>query len=92
MSSAETIIVKRDGKRASFSIDKIKNAIRKAFLSVGSFASEEDLISILHRLNIRNEMNVEDIQNQVEHSLMAENYFSVAKSYMLYRQKHSENF
>ncbi len=36
-------------------------------------------------------MNVEDIQNQVERSLMAENYFAVAKSYILYRQKHSED-
>ena len=91
MSSAEIIIVKRDGKRVPFSIDKIRNAIKKAFLSVRSFASEEDLTNILHRLNIRNEMNVEDIQNQVERSLMAENYFAVAKSYMLYRQKHSED-
>ena len=36
-------------------------------------------------------MSVEEIQNQVECSLMAENYFAVAKSYMLYRQKHSED-
>ncbi len=91
MSGAEIIIVKRDGKRVSFSIDKIKNAIRKAFLSVGSFASDEDLTNILHRVTIREGMSVEDIQNQVERSLMAENYFSVAKSYMLYRQKHSED-
>ncbi|PIF02203.1 MAG: anaerobic ribonucleoside-triphosphate reductase [Draconibacterium sp.] len=91
MSNAELLVVKRDGKKAPFSIDKIKNAIRKAFLSVGSFASEEDLANILHRVNIRGEMNVEDIQNQVERSLMAENYFAVAKSYILYRQKHSED-
>ncbi len=91
MSGVELIIVKRDGKKVSFSIEKIRNAIKKAFLSVGSFASEEDLTNILHRLNIHNEMSVEDIQNQVEHSLMAENYFAVAKSYMLYRQRHSED-
>lgn len=91
MSSAEITIVKRDGKKVSFSIDKIKNAIRKAFLSVGSFASDEDLTNILHRVTVRQGMNVEDIQNQVERSLMAENYFAVAKSYMLYRQKHSED-
>ena len=42
-------------------------------------------------ITIRQGMNVEDIQNQVERSLMAENYFAVAKSYMLYRQKHSED-
>jgi len=88
---SEILIVKRDGKSAPFSIEKIKNAIRKAFLSVGSFASEEDLTNILQRVSVHDEMSVEDIQNQVERSLMAENYFSVAKSYMLYRQRRSED-
>jgi ribonucleoside-triphosphate reductase len=91
MSSADILIVKRDGKRVLFSIDKIRNAVKKAFLSVGSFASEEDLATILHRVTVRDGMSVEDIQNQVERALMAEKYFSVAKSYMLYRQKHSED-
>ncbi len=91
MSSAETIIVKRDGKRRLFSVEKIKNAIRKAFLSVGAFATEEDLTNILSHLRITNGMSVEDIQNQVEAALMSERYFAVAKSYMLYRQSHTED-
>ncbi|PID94342.1 MAG: anaerobic ribonucleoside-triphosphate reductase [Bacteroidetes bacterium] len=90
MSHKSISIVKRNGKRVPFSIDKIKNAIRKAFLSVGSYASEEDLIPILARLNIVDGMSVEEIQNQVEIALMAEKYFIVAKSYILYRQKHME--
>ncbi len=89
--SANIFIIKRDGKRESFSIEKIKNAIRKAFLSVGSYATEEDLTSILSRVVIQNGMSVEEIQNQIEISLMAERYFKVAKSYMLYRQKHTED-
>ena len=89
--SASIFIVKRDGKRESFSIEKIKNAIRKAFLSVGSYATEEDLTSILSRVVIQNGMSVEEIQNQIEISLMSERYFKVAKSYMLYRQKHTED-
>ncbi len=91
MSSAETIIVKRDGKRRLFSVEKIKNAIRKAFLSVGAFATEEDLTNILSHLRINNGMSVEEIQNQVEAALMSERYFAVAKSYMLYRQSHTED-
>ncbi len=91
MSSAETIIVKRDGKRRLFSVEKIKNAIRKAFLSVGAFATEEDLTNILSHLRITNGMSVEEIQNQVEAALMSERYFAVAKSYMLYRQSHTED-
>ena len=91
MSSADITIIKRDGKVRPFSVDKIKNAIRKAFLSVGSFATEEDLVTILSHVRISDGMHVEDIQNQVEIALMSEKYFAVAKSYMLYRQKHTED-
>jgi anaerobic ribonucleoside-triphosphate reductase len=86
----EIHIVKRDGKRVPFSIKKIENAISKAFLSVGTFATQDDFIAILSRLHISDGMTVEEIQNQVEIALMAEKYFAVAKSYMLYRQKHTE--
>lgn len=83
-------VIKRNGKKVPFSIEKIKNAIRKAFLSVGSFATDEDMTNILSRLQITNEMTVEEIQNSVEMALMAEKYFAVAKSYMLYRKEHAE--
>ena len=91
MGSSELSIVKRDGKRETFSVDKIKNAISKAFLAEGSYASEEDLISILSRVRVKDGMSVEEIQNQVEVALMAEHYYAVAKSYILYRQKHMED-
>ncbi len=84
-------IKKRDGKKEVFSLDKIKNAIKKAFLSVGSFATEADLTDILSRVTIKDGMSVEEVQNQVEIALMAERYFTVAKSYMLYRQRHLED-
>ncbi len=89
--SGNIFIVKRDGKAEPFSVDKIKNAVSRAFLSVGSFATQEILTDILGRLSIHNGMSVEEIQNQVEFSLMSEKYFSVAKSYILYRQKHLED-
>ncbi|MBR2262331.1 MAG: anaerobic ribonucleoside-triphosphate reductase [Paludibacteraceae bacterium] len=91
MMSGNIFIVKRDGKAEPFSVDKIKNAVSRAFLSVGSFATQEILTDILGRLSIHNGMSVEEIQNQVEFSLMSEKYFSVAKSYILYRQKHLED-
>lgn len=87
----ELFIIKRDGKKELFSIDKIKKAIAKAFLSVGSFASEDVITNILCRVSIKDGTTVEDIQNQVEIALMAERYYAVAKSYMLYRQKHEED-
>lgn len=87
----ETYIIKRDGKKESFSIDKIKNAINKAFLASGTFATEETLSAILSRLRISNGITVEEIQNQVEVALMAEGYYQVAKNYMIYRYRHTKD-
>ncbi len=91
MGISEIRIVKRDGSREPFSIEKIKYAVRKAFLSVGSYATDDDLAGVLSRVHIADGMSVEEVQNQVEVALMAERYYSVAKSYMLYRQKHTED-
>ena len=84
-------IIKRNGKREPFSADKIKNAIAKAFLSVNSFATQDVLINVMSRLKIHDGISVEEIQNQVETSLMAERYYEVAKAYILYRQRHYED-
>lgn len=89
--SKQMTIIKRDGTKAEFSIEKIKNAIRKAFISVNSYATEEDLANILARVALKDHMTVEEVQNQVERALMAEKYFEVAKSYILYRQKQYED-
>ena len=72
-------------------MEKIRSAISKAFLSVGSFATQDVITNILSRVSITNQTTVEEIQNQVELALMAERYYMVAKSYMLYRQKHLED-
>jgi len=87
----DIFIVKRDGKKEPFSLEKIKKAVAKAFLSVGSFATEDVITNILSRVSITNGTTVEDVQNQVEVALMAERYYMVAKSFMLYRQKHLED-
>ena len=84
-------IIKRNGKREPFSVEKIKNAISKAFLSIDSFATQEVLIDVMSRLKIHDGISVEEIQNQVEFSLMAERYYEVAKAYILYRQRHYED-
>ena len=71
MGISEIYIVKRDGKRAPFSVEKIKRAISKAFLSVGGYATDDDLTSVLSRVRVSDGMSVEEIQNQVEVALMA---------------------
>ena len=84
-------ITKRDGSKDSFSLDKIMNAIVKAFESVEQPADLGVISKIISHLDIKEDIKVEDIQNQVEEALMREGFFKVAKSFMLYRQQHSED-
>lgn len=91
MIRTEIYIIKRDGSKEILSMEKIRNAISRAFQSVGSIASDEILNTILSRVTIRDGMNVEEIQNQVETALMTQQYYAVAKAYILYRQSHSED-
>jgi len=84
-------ITKRDGSKDRFSLDKIMNAIVKAFESVNEPAELGTISKIISHLDIQEDIKVEDIQNQVEEALMREGFYKVAKSFMLYRQAHSED-
>ena len=84
-------ITKRDGSKDRFSLDKIMNAIVKAFESVDEPTDLGTLSKILSHLDMHDDIKVEDIQNQVEEALMREGFFKVAKSFILYRKEHSED-
>ena len=84
-------ITKRDGTMERFSLDKIMNAIIKAFNALGEPIDLGRLSKILARIDIHNGITVEEIQNQVEVALMQEGYYAVAKSFILYRQQHTED-
>ena len=84
-------ITKRDGTKDRFSLDKIMNAIVKAFESVDEPADLGTVSKILSHLDMHDDIKVEDIQNQVEEALMREGFYRVAKSFILYRQEHSED-
>lgn len=88
MITANFNITKRDGSTERFSIEKIKNALDKAFRSQHVNIDADGMNNLVKRLNISEGMTVEEIQNQVEVALMAEQYFSVAKAFMLYRKEH----
>ena len=91
MNTEGLYIRKRDGRQEPFTLDKIKAAVRKAFIAAGGFVTDEELAAILGRVRIASGMMVEEIQDQVETALMAEHYFKVAKHYILYRQRHAED-
>ena len=84
-------ITKRDGSKAVFSLDKIMNAIAKAFESVNEPIDLSTISMIICQLDLHDDITVEEIQNQVEVALMKEGHYSVAKSFMLYRQAHTED-
>ena len=86
---------KRDGSIVDFNINKIENAITKAFESVG-INYTQDIIELLalkvtaaFNKKIKNDIiSVEDIQDTVEIVLIQTSYVDVAKSYILYRKQH----
>ena len=84
-------ITKRDGTQERFSLDKIMNAIIKAFNSQKEPIDLGKLSKILSLIDIHDGITVEEIQNQVEVALMKEGYYNVAKSFILYRQQHTED-
>jgi len=91
MESNLLTITKRDGSAERFSLDKIMNAIIKAFNAVNHPVDLGNLSKILAHLDIHNGITVEEIQNQVEVALMKEEFYDVAKCFMLYRQRHTED-
>ena len=78
-------ITKRDGSADRFSLDKIMNAIIKAFESVNEPSDLGCISKILSHLDIHEGIKVEDIQNQVEEALMKEGFYKVAKSFKIGR-------
>ncbi len=87
-------IIKRSGQYEEFDPKKIEKALRKSFESVGTSILDREfddlLASIIRRLESSTINTVESIQDTVEEFLMQKNYFTVAKSFILYRQKRTE--
>lgn len=87
-------IIKRSGTQEEFNPKKIEKAIYKSFISVGQTPDDALLLSLVtsitHKLKSEALNTVESIQDTVEEELMSKGYYSVAKSFIIYRQKRSE--
>ena len=83
-------VVKRDGRKAVFDKDKIKNAILKAFQEVDGEVTQyakdkaRDITTYIEE-SATDGITVEEIQNIIETKLMASNRKDVAKCFILYR-------
>lgn len=88
------IVRKRDGVTLQpFDVNKIKRAITAAWKSSKEQIDEKSLQKILQTvmLTVNGEiLNVEDLQDAVETSLMRHGKFAVAKSYIVYRHERDE--
>jgi ribonucleoside-triphosphate reductase len=89
-------IQKRNGAVIDFDQKKIENAILKAFTAVGTpdtaaaATIAADVISELEKRFPDAVPHVEDAQDIVEQKLINYDYGTVAKAFILYRQKRSE--
>ena len=88
MDYAAICIIKRDGKQENISMQKISNAIGKAFSATG-LENESDIINqitaqVVNRIE-KTTISVEEIQDLVENELMKVRP-EVAKKYIIYRQ------
>ena len=85
-------VIKRDGNKEEFNVDKIINAVEKAFMSCGK-KMPQYLYEMLNALFCTLEgdtISIEEIQNKVEDVLMNDKHFDVAKSYIIYREQHKQ--
>lgn len=82
-------VIKRDGTHVPFDKTKIRNAIKRAAdecdaLSVGSLDNLTN--EVVERCNCAENLTVENIQDMVEETLMAEGLSEIARHYIKYRQ------
>ena len=86
-------VIKRDGSKEEFDISKINRAVKKAFKSCNKEMPQYlgDMIHALFSTLEGDIIGIEEIQNKVEDILMNEKHFDVAKSYIIYRNKHEES-
>ena len=91
-----TMIIKRDGRKVPFNVEKISKAIYKAAESVGGSDYQEaqrlafkvcDYIE--ENLNVKYP-SVEQIQDAVEKVLIEEGHASTAKAYIVYRSERTK--
>lgn len=85
-------VIKRDGSKEEFNVDKIINAVEKAFMSCGR-KMPQYLYEMLNALFCTLEgdtISIEETQNKVEDILMNDKHFDVAKSYIIYREQHKQ--
>jgi ribonucleoside-triphosphate reductase len=87
--------IKRDGRHAHFDAAKIRSALRRAGSASGEYGDEEAarlterVLRVLgHRFG-RQAVSIEQIQDVVEETLIADGFLATARAYIVYREQHA---
>lgn len=92
-------VIKRDGSAVAFDQAKIENAVAQAFVAEGEIdvrdiSSVSRAIGLIVTTSLKDRKldawTVEEIQDEVERTLMNCGYPATAKAYILYRQQHKK--
>jgi anaerobic ribonucleoside-triphosphate reductase len=88
--------LKRDGRRVPFDAHKIRSALLRAGQASAEFGADEaDLLTaqatkvLIHRFRGQAPA-IEQIQDVVEHTLIAANHLKTARAYIVYREQHAK--
>lgn len=83
-------VIKRDGSKEDFNVEKIASAVDKAFKSVNQITPVAIHEAIVNLFKDRDIIGVEEIQDEIEKLLIQYNCASAVRAYILYREKHKE--
>lgn len=83
-------VIKRDGSKEDFNVEKIVSAVNKAFKSVNQITPVAIHEAIVNLFKDRDIIGVEEIQDEIEKLLIQHNCASAVRAYILYREKHKE--
>ncbi|MHA7680522.1 ribonucleoside triphosphate reductase [Cupriavidus sp. PET2-C1] len=88
-------VVKRDGERTAFAVERIRSALRRAGAAAGEFGeaqaaslAEQVCRVLAHRFHDQTP-GVEQIQDVAEQVLIAANYANTARAFIAYRGQHA---
>jgi ribonucleoside-triphosphate reductase len=89
-------VQKRSGERAPFDARKIRSAIERAGAATGEFGADEAALLaaqvgkvLIHRFHGQ-APSIEQIQDVVEHTLIAANHLQTARAYIAYRDRRAQ--
>lgn len=83
-------VIKRDKNEEEFNLCKITKAVEKAFESCGKKMPTylyDTYFSLFSQID-KEVISIEEIQDKVEDVLINNNYYSEAKAYIIYRERH----